>query len=284
MERHVVLRSPLVVALLLLLAGCLGGSPDGDEEGVLAPGPVLDLPRFQGPCDNALLFQFVDYSATDPYLPPGFHPSDAKNFLTISPVAFGQAAVLFIVVSCQDALGQNYTAGSLDIFIEPPFVPDLVPARFNFYELERYGDAGPLAETLAAAGWPMPPGSIVVSPTDDALDGADVVGGSVVDNHGELVNMSGVAAAKVDLGLAKIRFWHQGPTGLGYVEYEANLDSVAGPGSCAVRPGTALAAFIASPLLPSLPIACPPGDPVVATFPLLQMNVTAQFLAGVQAG
>ena len=110
-------------------------------------------------CKNILLFQFVGYEATDPYLPPGFHPRDPQAFLG-TPVAFGQAGVLLINVVCTGPQGP-LEASSLDIFVEDPGVPGVPPGGFDFYELERYGAVDQLDGALQAVHWPLM-GSLVV--------------------------------------------------------------------------------------------------------------------------
>jgi hypothetical protein len=271
----------VLLAAALVLAGCFEGDPGLPPASTEDPEP--DAPRFRAQCRNALLLQFVEYGDTDPYLPPGFHPSDAQEFLNVGPVAFGQSAVLFLMVACPGE--PAYSAATVDVFVEAPQVPGLEPARFNFYELERYGDAGPLAGVLADAGWPQVPAEVSIGPQDDGAPGAEGLVANVTDGAGLVVDVLGAVATPLPLGPSLVRFWHDGPKGLAYVEYEAVLDPIVGNAYCSLRPGTAFAAFMDGPL----PAAggrptCPPGDPIAATFPALALNATARLLPGVRAG
>ena len=271
------------LAFALALGGCLGRE-GGQEAQEMPAGPMPEPePRFEGPCDNALVFQLVDYGETDPYLPPGFHPSDAQNFLPLGPVAFGQGAVLFLVLSCP--ADSPYQAATLDIFVEAPVVEGIEPARFNFYEVERYGHPGPLAPVLAAAGWKQFPAEVQVSPQDDQVDEVDAVGGNVSDEGGVVLDFVGAATTPMPLGPSLVRFWQEVPEGLAYVEFDADIDAVMGSGSCSARTGTGFAAFLTGPMpSPTGRPSCLSGDPILATFPGLYLNATARSLPGVHAG
>ncbi|MEA3136186.1 MAG: hypothetical protein QOC71_467 [Thermoplasmata archaeon] len=268
---------------VLLLGGCLGGDPVETSGPVTAdPSPTPPAPVVLA-CQNGLLFQFVDYAETDPYLPPGFHIRDPQGFLTISPVAFGQAGVLLITLRCEGAAGPYNMAG-VDIFVEAPSVPGVDAATFDFYEVERYSSAWDFNDTLAPALWPRIPGHVNFTMLENA-EGARAGFANVTDDKGHMASFTGTMDANVGLGPSVVRFWRDGPGGLAYVEYQADLQPLAGPGICSIRPGTTLADLtIPDELHPLLPYtACPPGEPVVATFPHLVVNATARFLPGVRA-
>jgi hypothetical protein len=268
---------------VLLLAGCLGGDPAATP----APTPADPSPTAPAPvqlaCQNALLFQFVDYAETDPYLPPGFHIRDPQGFLTISPVAFGQAGVLVLTLSCTGAAGPYNMAG-VEIFVEPPAVPGVEAGTFDFYEVERYSSAWDFNDTLVPALWTRIPGHVDFTMLETSPN-ARAGFANITDGEGPMASFSGTMDANVGLGPSVVRFWRDAPAGLAYVEYRADLQPLAGPGVCSIRPGTVLADLtIPNEFHPLLPYtACPPGEPVIATFPGLVVDATARFLPGVRA-
>ncbi|MFA5942938.1 MAG: hypothetical protein WC876_00555 [Candidatus Thermoplasmatota archaeon] len=279
-------RGGFAIAVLLVLAsGCLGGGPGPVTPGP-EPNPTAPL-LFTGECENALLFQFVEYADTDRYLPPGFHPRDPQAFLS-SPAAFGRAGVLLIVLECLGDDGLAFSSASVDIFIEAPLVEGLEPAAFNFYEVERVSPPGPWDSVLAGADWPILPGTASVNITFGVVATQSAIGSTEVrDNQGQRALFVGAMDAPVSLGNATVRFWRQGPAGLAYLEYSANLQPIAGGGTCYLREGTAMAVFARSTpagnVGPINELACPPGDPIIATFPVFRVNATAVSLPGVHA-
>lgn len=244
--------------------------------------PPPPAPAVAMACENGLLFQFVDYGETDAYLPPGFHPRDPQAFLGAS-VAFGMAGVLLLALSCEGADGP-YNTASVAIFIEAPSVPGAGEARFNFYEVERYSEAWDFNETLVPAGWVRIPGRAAFTMTDNS-DQARAGFTVVSDTEGRMASFQGSMAAPVALGPAAVRFWRDGPAGVAYVQYEADLQPLAGPGICTIRPGTTLADLtVRDEFVPLMGIVgCPPEEPVVATFPGLRLNATSRFFPEVRA-
>lgn len=273
-----------ILGVLALLAGCLGPEPGDDVPTVASPTAPPPAEPYVATCLNGLLFQFVDYAATDSYLPPGFHTRDPQDFLTFSPVAFGQAGVVVLMLDCVAADGTRYEAASVDIFVESPSVPGIEPAHFDFYEIERYGDPEEFDGVLKPSKWPRLPGwvNFTVDP-EPVPSGLDVLV-QLFDDAGEVMWFGGPASAPVDVGTGIVRFWHDGPLGLAYYQYDVVLDAHVGGGACDARPGTALAALAPNPVpLVETNFVCPPSSPVVATFPGLVINATAQFLPGVHA-
>ncbi|HJQ94074.1 MAG TPA: hypothetical protein VJ874_07320, partial [Candidatus Thermoplasmatota archaeon] len=263
--------------LLVLLAGCLGdGSvPPSPGTGPQAAEPTP--PLYSAECSNALLFQFVEYADTDAYLPPGFHPRDPQAFLG-SPAAFGKAGVLMIAIDCTDEAGVRYAAGSVDIFVEAPVVDvdGLDAATFNFFEVERSEPPGPFTQALASIGWPMVPGEVSVNITLGSASNSAAGTAEVLDGEGRVGLFGGAMGAPVPLGNATVRFWHDGPKGLGFIEYQGDLQPITGSGYCFLREGTAMADFAqstpAGDLGPAAGLGCPPGEPVMATFPHFRMD------------
>lgn len=273
-----------VLQALALLAGCLSPRPVSDGPVVLSGPPVADAPRFSGTCSNLLLFQFVDFAITDDYLPPGFHPRDPQAFLPVVPVSFGQAGVLAIVLDCQGDQGQ-YEAASLAIFVESPIVPGLEDAAFDFYEIERYAEAGQFGGLLDAVGWPRLPGNVSVDLGNEDVP-ARTAAAEITDAEGSVLLFAGSMEAPVGLVGNVVRFWNDRPGGLAHIDYEGVLDSYVGAGICVARANSTFAAFTtagpASAVTSASP-GCPPGEPVVSTFPGLAVDATAHFIPGVHA-
>jgi hypothetical protein len=277
--------------LATLAAGCLSGpTPPAPSPVPSAPEPRQSLLHDGLACENALLFLFVDYAKTDPYLPPGFHPRDPQEFLVGFPVSFGSAAVLFIEVHCPSPLG-NLTAGSIDIFVQPPAVDGVAPARFDFYEVARYARAGEFGGLLDEAGWPRIDGTVDLQLTRGVTQRSFSILANATDTLGTAVSFVGGAfptdGTTIELGPSVTRFWHAVPGGLAAYEYDTVLEPWVGPGVCTVRAGSPLAAFtgstgVASPLGGG-EVACPSGSPIVATFPDLMLDAKATYWPGVRA-
>lgn len=266
----------------LLLVGCTDDGAVTPSPGGDAGSPFVPAPVFYGEalCRNALLFQFVEYGETDPYLPPGFHPRDSQGFLNTS-AALGQGAVLFMMLSCESAASGPLDVAFLGIFVEAPTVPGVPAAPFNFYELARYGSAGEFGGAIEASSWPWSQANVTIANVA-ALDRTFDVDATVSDAEGDIAYVGGALATPVPIGSGPTRFWHQGPSGLAFIEYGAALDSQVGPGTCAVRQGTPMAAFVGRPSA-GLPFNCmgvDGGDPVVASLTGLQLNATFRQLPG----
>jgi hypothetical protein len=279
-------RALAFLAVTALLAGCLG-SDQAQAPDVAVAEPVAPKP-FVGTCDSGLLFQFVPYGSTDRWLPPGFHPRDPQDFLG-SPVAFGQAAVILLIVDCAAPDGTVLRSASVDIFVESPVVEGVDPARFDFYEIERYGDPAELDGALLDSGWLRLPGEVRFGGAGGPGGLPSTVGYSVLaevaDGNGTIMSMIGPVAADVPLADGPVRFWHESEPGVSYIEYDVSLQPRVGTGSCSARAGTALAQMLpASPVAGTLGVNCPPGTPIVALLPDMAVNVTAQHLRGVRAG
>lgn len=280
MERDVRVLPRMATAaatLLPLLAGCLAAAP-GTDDAPEAAAPAPAVVTYEGVCSAALMFQFIDYAQTDRYLPPGFHPRDPKEFLTILPVATGQAGAIFLAVQCADDGDGGPAFSSVSIFVEPPFVAGFDPGLFDFYEIERSGSADPFRPALHPSGWPEHDAVVTVDMASPVPDQEPVQLAVVVsDTDGVLASFDGVARAEVDVGTGPVRFWHDGPAGLGVLQIVASLDSRVGAGRCTARSGTALADFMGG-------TSCvPPAEPVLAMFPGLGIAAEARFLPGVHA-
>lgn len=282
------MRSPsaLVISLvaMAIAAGCLSTTPEVRDESPILPPTPAGAPRYEGTCANLVLFQLVDFAMTDEYLPPGYHPRDPQAFLPVVPVAFGQAGVLALALDCAGAQGR-YAAASIAIFVEAPTVTGVQAAPFNFYEIERYAEAGQFSGLLDSVGWPRIDGNVSVDLGNQDVP-ARTAAATVTDAQGQVVYFAGSMEAPVGLVGNVVRFWNDRPTGLAHVDYEGVLDSYFGPGTCIVRANSTLAEFTTRGALSPLAeyySGCPPGDPVVSTFPGLAVNATAHFLPGVHA-
>lgn len=270
----------LAVLVPMLVAGCADpASPETRAPDQLDPLP--DPYYGEGTCANGLLFQFVDFSATDAYLPPGFHARDPQEFLGAG-VAFGQAGVFLRTLSCESPLFGPLQAAFIGIFIEAPVVPGLEPAPFNFFEVVRYGNStSEFGGALARSGWPFLPANVTVVHDTAAGQGFDVVA-TVSDAEGDVASFAGILGNEVVVGAGPTRYWRQGEGGLAYIEYGGQLDSRAGPGFCRVRAGTPMAEFVGEPLIAD--VACPgTGDPIVAMLTDARLNATFHRLPGVFA-
>lgn len=265
-----------------LVPGCLGLQPDAVAAGPQDPPPVASRP-LQGTCLNGLLFQFVDYAATDAYLPPGFHPRDPQGFIAVSPVAFGQAGVLAFMVDCKATDGTLYEAATVALFVESPQVDGVERALFDFYEIERHGDPGEFGGALTASGWPRLAGTVnfTIEPLPGTED-IDVIV-DLTDSNGLVMAFGGPVGAPLDLGTGTVRFWRDGPLGLAYYDYTVHLDARVGAGICQARNGSALAAFSPSQVPLGESVRCPPATPVIGIFPDFAFTATARFLPGVHA-
>jgi hypothetical protein len=289
------MKGVLAVVLLVVLAGCAArpaASPGPGKVSAPAPADMVDYP--EAACTNLLLFQFVDYPVTDAYLPPGFHPRDPQDFLG-APTAIGQAGVIFLALSCHGPSNDNndLSSAQLAIFVEHPSVHGTESASYDFYEVARYGPHSRFDDVLAAGGWPRIPAGVNLTVSGGVSDGNFSTFGNatVTDGQGQVASMIGLMSPAIPLTGTVARFWHDGPQGLAYLDYRTPLHPLVGSGTCTARAGTPLAAFAMAgwpgPPMPVIPMvgspSCPPGEPVVATFPHLVINATAVRLPGVHA-
>lgn len=275
------MRGLAVVSLVAtLVAGCLGTQPT--QPAAEEPTPTA-APSYGATCLNGLLFQFVDYASTDAYLPPGFHPRDPQGFISVSPVAFGQAGVLVLMVDCLAADGVAFEAASVALFVESPQVDGVEPALFDFYEIERHGDPGEFGGVLTPSGWPRLPGAVnfTIEPVP-GTEQLDVIA-DLWDADGKVMGFMGPVGAPLSLGAGTVRFWRDGPQGLAFYQHTGVLDVRVGAGVCEARSGSALASFAPSQVPVGDGFRCPPATPIVGTFPDLVLNATARFLPGVHA-
>lgn len=275
------MRGPLLVAAvaamaLPLLAGCLGDAAGQDGDSSAPASDPYPAVAYQGTCSVALLFEFVDYAQTDQYLPPGFHPRDPQEFLTVIPVALGQAGIIVLVLACDGPTGTADYA-SVGIFVEPPTVEGVEPGLFDFYEVARYGSNDPFRPALAAADWPAHDADVEVQLSIDAAGTPAQLRAAITDGDGPLASFEGLTPAAVDVGAGLVRYWHESPGGLGLLEIDVDLNAQVGGGICAVRGGTELAGFIGGSQ------CLPPAEPIIGAFPDLAYAATARFLPGVHA-
>jgi hypothetical protein len=290
-------RAALGILAVLLLAGCASDVPP-DRPLESADPVVPPPPPSYGPaeCSNLMLFQVVDYAQTDPFLPPGFHARDPQAFLN-SPAAFGQAGVLFLALDCQSATSGPLSVAFVGIFVEPPIVEGLEPAPLDFLELVRYTSSSPFESALRDAGWPLLPANVSVVSDVPGLQGSDARA-RVTDSEGTVVMVAGtVATPDTDLD-TPARFWHQGPSGLAYIEYNGHLTPNVGTGVCEVRAGTPLGAFVNAPLGVQTPVGDPTSclaakasldaantsEPIVVSLQDLVLDATFHQLPGIRAG
>lgn len=269
-------RAWAVAAALLSVA--LAGCGDGGGPGADAVGPAatpLEILAGASQCQTAILFQFVDYSATDTFLPPGFHPRDPQAFLG-APVAVGQAAIVLANMACaaSELEGGPLNHSFLGIFVETPVVPgETLPGGLDFYEVEHLAGPGATDRLLASLGWSLRRADVRV-PASEA--GAALVQAEVADASGVLYAVQGSAPVPYNFDLDRIRFWHQSPQGLGHFLIDAQLDARFGPGVCSLRADSTAARLSGA-------TTCPTGETLVATFPGLSYDGWFRFLPGVEA-
>ena len=265
----IVVAAPMALAAL---AGCSGGG--GAPPGITpeTPAPRLLFETDAARCDNLLLFQFVEFSATDAYLPPGYRPRDPQDFLD-SPAPTGQAALTLTLLECKDwqYSGEPLRTGFLGIYIDPPQVPGSGdPSPINFYEVERYGDDPTGA--LDSLGWPRVVTN--VSFQTDTLATKAAPRAQVTDADGLLIEVATYPATEYSLADGPVRFWHDLEGGTGYFDYDFPLRPDFGPVRCIARAGSTLADIAGA-------TTCPPADPLGATFPNLAFEGNFTFLPGI---
>lgn len=273
-----VLARPIwTVLAVIAMAGCLSPpSPTGDTTTPPAVAAPMVVPIDATHCADLVLFQLLDFKATEPFLPPGFHARDASELLG-NPAVVGKTAMVLVTLNCtlrgQD---QPWRPAFLELFVAHPAVPEVNgTARFDFYEVERYGSSNELNGSLRDAGWRIVPADVavqVMSASGDVIMGS----GAVTDEKGSLVTMTGSTPAPLNLDFGSMRFWQQTHGGLGYFETAFPLNPGTGGAACSMRAGSTVAALAGS-------TTCPPGTPLLASFPDLTFSSHFVYLPGVRA-
>ncbi len=268
---------PYALLFAVLLAGCAGdpGLTSDGASNSSAPGPLIVAIEATA-CNNLILFQLLDFDAAEPYLPPGFHARDASELLD-NPAVVGKTAMVLVTLDCTvRGQPQPWQPAFLELFVEHPVVPEVNgTARFDFYEVERYGDTNELAGAVRAAGWRLLPANVSIDAMPVA--GRLVTGSATLsDDRGTLVNMMGSAPTPLNLDFGQLRFWQQTPTGLGFFETSFPIEPGAGGAVCSMRADSTAAKLAGS-------TTCPPGTPLLASFTDLSFNSRFVFLSGVRA-
>ncbi len=270
-------RRGLAFLAVLSLAGCVGppASTSGPSVTDDAMAPIIvDLQASN--CGNLVLFQLVDFKPTEAYLPPGFHPRDASELLG-NPTVVGKTALVLVTLDCAVAgHADRWRPSFLEIFVDAPVVPEVNgTARFDFYEVERYGDPEELGGALREAGWHVLSSQNSLNLT--VVSGKMVMGEArISDNQGTLISAMGAAPAPLNLDFGQLRFWQQNERGLGYFDTAFPLNPGTGGAYCTMRAGSIAAKLTGA-------TTCPPGTPLLASFENLAFESHFVFLPGVLA-
>jgi hypothetical protein len=229
------------------------------------PPPAPETLLFaQDGCTGYLLGLFIDPRNTDPYLPPGFHLRDPKDFLPPSPndatlgSGTGLALVLLVSLICAPTPSvPAYREAASMIFINPPTVDGQRPnATFDFYEVEHYSDDPAVRARLGAWQWPV----VNATLTDKSLpqvhaqefavqagapDGIPYVPSPEQIQGEPLFYYAGAtpgdAEARLGFAGSVLRTWRQFPDGIARMDYSLDLNLNVGSGSCVLRQGSRLA-------------------------------------------
>ncbi len=121
------MRGALLVLALVLMAGCVGSTPEAAE---VAPGAaVVAAPRSldwrQADCEAVTWSVPVTAAALQPYLPAGFEPSPPEA----SPAAAGAATLGFRALECSFGFGEEKLLGAAQGGLL--FTPVLPPAELR---------------------------------------------------------------------------------------------------------------------------------------------------------
>lgn len=241
----------LVVALAGFAASAMGAPPDQWQLSA------------QG-CQTTAAFFLVEYHQADRFLPPAFQPRDLAAFLYYTPVTSGKVPAFVALSTCEEMRfeGQDAREGTLQItyvgfFVEPPGLGSAYaaqPADYDFYTVAYLGpDQGPAAVPFAvtdAYGWRNEPAEVTLdvqahASTDiprldpPAPDRAEALtsSGQVVQDGEPVFSFDAQAFFPQTFEAPpKLRFWHEGPGGLGWLEFALPMQTVAtGPlGGCTI--------------------------------------------------
>lgn len=217
------IRSAGLLLVALLLAACTsapgpnpspttGTSPSGG-----ADAPFV-LPNNASDCTEVSPAVFIEPAAAQRFLPAGFRPGDAKDFLGLPGAMTGKAVVLITAVKCKTSpwAPDGYSEGAVAIFVQPPNVPGVQASPSNMYELGRATNQANLSSLLAAVGWHQIGNSV-----ENAFTAAPPTGSGRVSDVAGAVYSYGVAVepASVDFPV-DIRWWHNATLGLAFFDYK----------------------------------------------------------------
>ncbi|MGB0653415.1 MAG: hypothetical protein ACPGQL_09465 [Thermoplasmatota archaeon] len=244
------------VGLLLVTAGCLAPQEALEAMPVAqAPVDVVDLGG--SGCRTQALFLLVPYATSDPWLPAGFYPADLSEFTPYTVVLSGQTGAFVATLECETSRldGGPLATSFIGFFVEPPEAPgNNGQATYNFYTVAHLTQDEALRGVLEGWGWRVEELAhrmdLKLSPELPAPPGAGrgtwyASEGSVeaAAHDGDWFLHSGQAVYPQDFAAgALLRFWHDTPGGLAYLEYKVPFRTIAaGPVDCAITPGTLLA-------------------------------------------
>jgi hypothetical protein len=204
-------------------------------------------------CTGYLLAILLDPARTDPYLPPGFHLRDAKDF--VRGVATGQALLLVLANLCAPTASQpQWGDATAAVYVQPPAVEgDRPPADYDLYEVEHYSPEPALQAHLRAWEWPatnvsLEDASAVRELHESAFSFAAGRQPSPVaalpQDGGALFRFGGatpVPHAAAPFTPAVARVWRDTPLGLAHLDYSLSLSTDLGSGTCTFQAGSLLA-------------------------------------------
>ncbi len=265
-----------VAVLAVLLAGCASVGPAALDEAPI----VQERPQFfdisaQG-CKTTTVFFLADVDIAYKSLPAGFHTRDLSAFVYSNTPATSDRVPIFVALSTCDAFGMQRNDGTpfngslnlgyVGVYVQPPNIAGSradEPADHDFYTVAFMAPEGNSTDAVpraasASLDWTWLPSSVDLvteSHASQGVPGPSVIGapdrveamtsqGSINGADGAIFGFSGSsffpqAFAEPPL----LRFWHDGPHGLGFMEFQLPQRTVAaGPlESCSIAPDSIVA-------------------------------------------
>jgi hypothetical protein len=246
------------VCVAALVAGCVQPLvPASLPAAAPPPAPEMFTDAHDG-CIGYLLALLVDPQFTDPYLPPGFHLRDPKDFLKHNTVGTGQALALVWADLCAPTTGEpTWRNGGAGIYVQPPAVEgDRPPADYDLYEVAHFSPEPAVQHRLGVWEWPVVNTTLEdQTPRPEVRQaglaftfaaGAQASGplpvAGVADNP--LFSFGGATPAPPEaasLPAGVLRNWRDTPAGLAHLDLSLRFPLHLGSGYCAFQAGSLLA-------------------------------------------
>ena len=203
-------------------------------------------------CDAVVFVHAMDFADANARLPLGYVAADLGYLLDL-PTNVNRGAVGLITYACADDQGRGgHSQASIGIFVDPPSVQGQQVGRpdvfIDVYEFGRFFSDAEHAAPYRAAHWNVTTNLTVdvqvVVPEILPDLGADprqpnplvVTSEGHIDGERAWTGGAGGATA-YRLANQTIRFWHDSPAGVSYLEYTLDRGGRGGASTCIYDPG-----------------------------------------------
>lgn len=219
------MRVVLLVALTLLISGCLRSDVDSKENPLATSAPI----SYDGSgCDVMVAVFTMTFEDAATLIPEGFVPADASGLLG-TPAPTGRAAAILEFYDCatHEMVEGAWQGAEIDVLVEDPGIDDnrQGPAGGHFYQVVVYQTAPETEALLEDAGWTYQHADeLALTITGGAQGTATLVTPDV------RISLNGIGFVPNTLEGTN-RFWHVTPYGPAWMDFTIGATMEVGGGS-----------------------------------------------------